>query len=347
MALKWHPDRNKDNQETASKKFKQIGEAFEVLSDDNKRAVYDQYGEEGLKAGPQPGGPSGNPFASAGNPFGGGGGGGGFPGGFSFSSSGPGMGGGGGFQPRDPNDIFSSIFGSMGGMGGGMESDPFGGGGGGGPSMFGGPPGGSSRRRPGGPSHAHSYQQQEAPPAPAEITRPLALSLEELYKGGTKRLKITRRRQNGSEEEKVLEIAYKAGWKKGTKIKFAGAGHEDDYGQGQTIVFVVEEKPHSRVKREEDDVVVSLDVSLLEALTGSNTQTKQVEQLDGRKISVTVPKGVIRPNQETRIPGEGFPITKASSVKKVGDMVVRWNVVFPDRITPSQAEGLKKILAPA
>jgi DnaJ family protein B protein 4 len=53
---------------------------------------------------------------------------------------------------------------------------------------------------------------------------------------------------------------------------------------------------------------------------------------------------VIRPGQETRIPGEGFPITKASSIKKVGDMVVRWNVVFPERITPSQAEGLKKIL---
>ncbi len=254
----------------------------------------------------------------------------------------------------------------MGGMGGGgMDGDPFGGGGGGGgPSMFGGPPGGSSRRRP-GQSHAHSHQQ-EAPPAPAEITRPLALTLEELYKGGTKRLKITRHRQNGTEEEKILEIAYKAGWKKGTKIKFAGAGHEDEYGQGQTIVFVVEEKPHARVKREEDDEIVSVDIPLLEALTGSTTPTKQVEQLDGRKISVPVPKGVsswrlkalrdqsaddelsssqvIRPNQETRIPGEGFPITKASSTKKVGDMVVRWNVVFPERITPAQAEGLKKIL---
>lgn len=346
MALKWHPDRNNDHQDAASKKFKQIGEAFEVLSDDNKRAIYDQYGEEGLKAGPQPGGPGGNPFASAGNPYGGGGGAGGFPGGFSFQTGpGGGMGGGGGgFQPRDPNDLFSSIFGSMGGMGGGgMDGDPFGGGGGGGgPSMFGGPPGGSSRRRP-GQSHAHSHQQ-EAPPAPAEITRPLALTLEELYKGGTKRLKITRHRQNGTEEEKILEIAYKAGWKKGTKIKFAGAGHEDEYGQGQTIVFVVEEKPHARVKREEDDEIVSVDIPLLEALTGSTTPTKQVEQLDGRKISVPVPKGVIRPNQETRIPGEGFPITKASSTKKVGDMVVRWNVVFPERITPAQAEGLKKIL---
>lgn len=34
QALKWHPDRNKDNEEAASKKFKEISEAFEVLSDD-------------------------------------------------------------------------------------------------------------------------------------------------------------------------------------------------------------------------------------------------------------------------------------------------------------------------
>jgi hypothetical protein len=53
-----------------------------------------------------------------------------------------------------------------------------------------------------------------APPPPSEITKPLALSLEELYKGGTKRLKITRHLRNGSTEEKVLEVAYKPGWKK-------------------------------------------------------------------------------------------------------------------------------------
>lgn len=57
MALKWHPDRNQDNKEEAERRFKEIGEAFEVLSDANKKAVYDQYGEEGLKGyvrtGPQ------------------------------------------------------------------------------------------------------------------------------------------------------------------------------------------------------------------------------------------------------------------------------------------------------
>lgn len=80
----------------------QISEAFEVLSDGQKRTIYDQFGEDGLKGG---GGPS--PGAS---------GAGGFPGGFSgfsgaggttftFTTNGPG-GGRGGFAPTDPNKIF-------------------------------------------------------------------------------------------------------------------------------------------------------------------------------------------------------------------------------------------------
>jgi DnaJ family protein B protein 4 len=177
-------------------------------------------------------------------------------------------------------------------MGGGMGDDsPFGMGGGGQTFSFGGgAPRGS--RRPG-----MGQQQSAPPPPPQEVTRPLALTLEELYKGGTKRLKITRRRADGSEEERVLEIAYKAGWKKGTKIKFAGAGHEDSHGQGQTIVFVVEEKPHSRFKREDDDVVVSLNISLADALAGpapGQPTERTIEHLDGRMIKVQIPKPVSR-----------------------------------------------------
>lgn len=51
MALKWHPDRNKDNKEAAEEKFKEIAEAYDVLSDTQKRKVFDQFGEEGLKGG--------------------------------------------------------------------------------------------------------------------------------------------------------------------------------------------------------------------------------------------------------------------------------------------------------
>jgi DnaJ family protein B protein 4 len=95
-ALKWHPDRNPpDKKAAAEKKFKDVAMAYETLTDPRARAVYDQYGEEGLKAGA--GGSQGG--------GGGGGAGGGAGGGSSSSSSGA----GGGF--RGPP-------GGMGGMGG-------------------------------------------------------------------------------------------------------------------------------------------------------------------------------------------------------------------------------------
>ena len=97
----------------------------------------------------------------------------------------------------------------------------------------------------------------------------------------------------------------------------------------------VEEKPHSRVKREEDDVVVSLDVSLLEALTGSNTPTKQVEQLDGRKISVTVPKGV------SRLSGWCFRgedrVTDAKKKRFLRQQVIRPNQELESQVKVSQS----------
>lgn len=54
LALKWHPDKNPNNMEEANKRFKEISEAYEVLSDEGKRRMYDQYGKDGprrMKAG--------------------------------------------------------------------------------------------------------------------------------------------------------------------------------------------------------------------------------------------------------------------------------------------------------
>ncbi|XP_006867899.1 PREDICTED: dnaJ homolog subfamily B member 2 isoform X2 [Chrysochloris asiatica] len=47
-ALQWHPDKNPDNKEFAERKFKEVAEAYEVLSDKHKREIYDRYGREGL-----------------------------------------------------------------------------------------------------------------------------------------------------------------------------------------------------------------------------------------------------------------------------------------------------------
>ncbi|OUM52535.1 hypothetical protein BVG19_g1735 [[Candida] boidinii] len=69
LTKKYHPDKNPENEE-AHNKFLQIGEAYEVLTDSEKRKIYDMYGEEGLKNGGQP---QGDPFDMFANFFGGGG----------------------------------------------------------------------------------------------------------------------------------------------------------------------------------------------------------------------------------------------------------------------------------
>jgi DnaJ-class molecular chaperone len=59
MAIKFHPDKNKDDPEGAKQKFQKIANAYETLSDPEKRSVYDQHGEEGVKRqaqGQNPGG---------------------------------------------------------------------------------------------------------------------------------------------------------------------------------------------------------------------------------------------------------------------------------------------------
>ncbi len=87
LAKKYHPDLNPDNKE-AEAKFKEVNEAYEVLSDKDKRARYDQFGHAGVDPNYGAGGYGGNPYG----------------------------------QDIDMNDIFNSIFGGFGGFGGGRRS---------------------------------------------------------------------------------------------------------------------------------------------------------------------------------------------------------------------------------
>ncbi|GAB5034233.1 heat shock protein [Nannochloropsis oceanica] len=127
-ALRWHPDKNPDNQEQAQSKFQDISQAFEVLSDPEKKKIYDMYGEEGLKMGGGEGPPPNGP---------GGGMGGGMPEGFAgfARAGGGGMGtgrGGGSFGGfSDPADIFAQFFGTSSAFDAdGFSFDDLGGGGG-------------------------------------------------------------------------------------------------------------------------------------------------------------------------------------------------------------------------
>jgi len=103
-ALEWHPDRHQGaDKEEAEKKFKEINEAYQVLSDSNKKAAYDNYGHDAFAPG---GGTRG------GNPFAGGGfGGQGSPFTYTWSSAGGQQNPFGNADFGDPFDIFESFFG--------------------------------------------------------------------------------------------------------------------------------------------------------------------------------------------------------------------------------------------
>lgn len=219
----------------------------------------------------------------------------------------------------------------------------------GGPSgfSFSGMPGGMPGMNGGGSRHSNkrnSFPPQSTPSAPSEITRPLKVSLEELYSGTTKHLKVGRRLMNGTTEDKVLEIQVHPGWKSGTKVRFPKAGNEQPNGDSQDLVFIVEEKPHPTFTREGNDLVCKLKIPLVDALAPTGAEKRVVDALDGKKIQVPVPGGIVKPGLESRVAGGGMPIRKDGSVKQKGDLIVRWEVTFPERLTAAQKEGIRKVL---
>ena len=191
---------------------------------------------------------------------------------------------------------------------------------------------------------SNARQTNSTQSKPSEVTLPLKVSLEELYNGTTKHLKVGRRLLSGAKEDKVLEIQISPGWKSGTKIRFPKSGNEQPNGDSQNLVFIVEEKQHERFTREGNDLTVNMPISLVDALTGSGGK-KVVEGLDGRKLQVSVPSGVVKPGLRTTLTGEGMPIRKDGSVKKRGDLIVKWDAVFPTRLSEAQKEGLRKVFS--
>lgn len=150
LAMKWHPDKNPtSNKKEAEAKFKQISEAYDVLSDPNKRQIYDQYGEDGLTA---------TETASSQQQ--------------NYSSGNNNNNAGFRYYPRDAEDIFAEFFGA--------SEKVFGGGGGGGGRFKSAEAGSQTNRK--------TPVNRKAP----AIESKLACTLEELYKGGRRKMKISR-----------------------------------------------------------------------------------------------------------------------------------------------------------
>lgn len=117
----------------------------------------------------------------------------------------------------------------------------------------------------------------------------------------------------------------KPGWRKGTKIRFAGLGNERAPPQTpQDVIFIVDEVPHPKYRREGANLFTTVDISLLDVLS----ETKHVIQgIDGHNIEVDVGAelagGIIRNGDVSRVPQGGMPIRKNSQVVGAGDLIIK------------------------
>jgi len=177
---------------------------------------------------------------------------------------------------------------------------------------------------------------------PSEWIFPLPLTLEELLEGTSHRYRITRHLLSGKKKNIVVDVEIAPGWKKGTKIRFAGAGNERQGNPPQDVVFIVEEVPHERFVRQGSSLVAQVDISLLEALTGEGRNIF-VKGLDGQDIEINIPPGVIKPDDEFRAVGAGMPIRKQGAIIGKGDMIIRWEMVFPSHLSKKQIKVLRKV----
>ncbi|XP_066517168.1 dnaJ homolog subfamily B member 1b [Hoplias malabaricus] len=309
QALKYHPDKNKSP--GAEEKFKEIAEAYDVLSDPKKKDVYDRFGEEGLKGSPG-GAPNG-------------------PGGFTYTFQG------------DPHAMFNEFFGGrnpfeqfFGRGGGGADDDMdvddpfinFGMGGMGGPRTFG-----------MGMPHGGRLEKKQDPP----VTHELKVSLEDVLNGCTKKMKISRKRLNPDRrttrsEDKILTVEVKKGWKEGTKITFPKEGDETPTNIPADVVFVVKDKPHPVFTRDGSDIVYPAKITLKEALCGC---TVKAPTLDGRSVTLKV-SDIVRPGMKRRITGEGLPFPKTP--ERRGDLVVEFQVKFPERLSQEARDTIAQVL---
>ena len=177
---------------------------------------------------------------------------------------------------------------------------------------------------------------------PAAAVYPLRCTLEELYTGCTKKLKIKRKVLDPSTKapEKIIIVAVKPGWKAGTKLGYAGEGDEYAPNRHQDVQLVIEEKAHPVFRRDGSDLHFTMNLTLEESLCGF---AKSVTTLDARELKVAN-KAVTVPNQQLKFPNGGMPNQKDPSVK--GALIVTFKVTFPPSLTDDQKSLVHQALHP-
>lgn len=142
-------------------------------------------------------------------------------------------------------------------------------------------------------------------------------------------------------ERKVLEVHVDKGMKNGQKITFRGEADEVPGCIAGDVVFVIQEKEHDLFKRKNADLFMQKEISLVEALTGTQFV---VDHLDGRKICISTPAGdVIEDQRVMAIEGEGMPIHGNPYEKGKLYVLLKVKMPEPNSLTQQQVQVLKSI----
>jgi len=142
-------------------------------------------------------------------------------------------------------------------------------------------------------------------------------------------------------DKKYLEVHIDKGMKGGQTIQFRGESDQSPNSEPGDVVIVIEEKPHERFRRQENDLVIDMDVDLLTALAGGQFAIKH---LDDRALIVNIEPGEVVKHGEVKvIHGQGMPSQRHH---EPGDLYVKLSVKFPDTIDPASIPLLERALPP-
>jgi len=327
LAVKYHPDRNAGNKE-AEEKFKEINNAYEVLSNPEKRNVYDQYGEDGLK---------GNPFAGGGSSYGGG---------FDF-----------GDVFGDFGDIFGEFFGGSGGRGrrtrntaqqgsdilvnvkvdfkdayDGIEKDIK-------LSRS------SNCQHCGGTGAEKGSSKKTCPTCNGNGQVKVSQGFFSIAqtcptcRGGGTIIERPCKPCKGTgyvREEKTINVNIPAGIDNGQKIRVTGEGNSGKNGGPRGDVYLsIKVKDHELFVREHNDIYMELPISYSQAVLGSKVDIPTM----GGKVEVKIPSGS-QPGMKLRLRHKGFPEIGG---RNLGDQYIILKLEVPKNISSKHKQKIEDL----
>ncbi|XP_055383618.1 dnaJ homolog subfamily A member 1 [Condylostylus longicornis] len=323
LALKYHPDKNPNEGE----KFKQISQAYEVLSDAEKRQIYDEGGEQAIKKGGNDGGGFRSPMDL-----------------FEMFFSGSGFGGGGRRGGRRGRDVIHQMSVTLEELYNGavrklalqksVICDKCEGRGG----------------KKGSVENCQSCRGLGVEKRIQQIAPGMVQQIESICRkcagqGVIIPEKDRCKQCNGKKtvrDRKILEVNIEKGMRDGQKIVFSGEGDQEPELQPGDIVIVLDEKEHSTFARGGYDLIMKMPIQLVESLCGFQ---KVIKTLDNRDLVITsMPGEVIKNDQAKCIMNEGMPIHKNPFEK--GRLIIQFNVIFPDSIPAATIPQLESCLPP-